>query len=176
MKPSKGAVFHELALQKDWRNRKGEKERREGLEEERERVSAMELEVAVWVLWVLIPRMGLSFGGPSRDTPLLWSIRSLPIHSLVSQPCASTVCCENGGLTWEPFVYNPACVHAKSLSCVWLIVTRWNIALQAPVSRGFSRQEYWSGLPRPSPGDLPNREIETVSHCVSCIGRLVLYH
>ena len=171
----KGRSFMSLLYKKDWRNGKGDKERRQGLEEERERVSAMELEVAVWVPRVLIPWTGLFFGGPSRDTPLLWSIPSLPILP-VSQPCAFTVCCETGGLTWGSYVYNSACVHAKSLSRVWLFVTKWKVALQAPLSVGFSRQEYWSGLPFPSPGDLPDSGIETVSHCVSCMGRWVLYH
>ena len=36
----------------------------------------------------------------------------------------------------------------------------WTVAYQAPLSMGFSRQEYWSGLPFPSPGDLPNPGIE----------------
>ena len=44
----------------------------------------------------------------------------------------------------------------KSLSRVWLCVTPWTVAHQAPWSMGFSRHEYWSGLPFPSPGDLPN--------------------
>ena len=39
-------------------------------------------------------------------------------------------------------------------------MTPWTIAYQAPPSVGFSRQEYWSGLPFPSPGDLPNPGIE----------------
>ena len=51
---------------------------------------------------------------------------------------------------------------AKSLSCVRLFVTPWTIAPQAPLSMGFSRQEYWSGLPLPSPGDLPHSGIEPV--------------
>ena len=38
--------------------------------------------------------------------------------------------------------------------------TPWTVARQAPLSMGFSRQEYWSGLPFPSPGDLPNPGIE----------------
>ena len=38
--------------------------------------------------------------------------------------------------------------------------TPWTVACQAPLSMGFSRQEYWSGLPFPSPGDLPNPGIE----------------
>ena len=47
-------------------------------------------------------------------------------------------------------------VKVKSLSCVRLFVTLWTVAYQAPPSMGFSRQEYWSGLPFPSPGDLPD--------------------
>ena len=40
------------------------------------------------------------------------------------------------------------------------LVTPWTVACQAPLSMGLSRQEYWSGLPFPSPGDLPNPVIE----------------
>ena len=47
-------------------------------------------------------------------------------------------------------------MHAQSLSCVQLFVTLWTVAHQAPLSMDFSRQEYWSGLPTPSPGDLPD--------------------
>ena len=53
--------------------------------------------------------------------------------------------------------------EVKSLSRVQLFVTPWTIALQAPPSMGFSRREYWSGLPFPSPGDLPNPGIEAQS-------------
>ena len=42
-------------------------------------------------------------------------------------------------------------VKVKSLSCVWLLATPWTAAYQAPLSMGFSRQEYWSGVPLPSP-------------------------
>ena len=45
-------------------------------------------------------------------------------------------------------------------SPVQLFATPWTVAHQAPPSMGFSRQEYWSGLPFPSPGDLPDPEIE----------------
>ena len=43
-------------------------------------------------------------------------------------------------------------------SCVQLFVTLWTVACQAPLSMGFSRQEHWSGLPFPPPGDLPDPE------------------
>ena len=48
----------------------------------------------------------------------------------------------------------------KSLSRVQLFVTPWTVAYQAPPSMGFPRQEYWSGLPFPSPEDLLNPGIE----------------
>ena len=48
----------------------------------------------------------------------------------------------------------------KSFSRVRLFVTPWTVAYQAPLSMGFSRQEYWSGLPFPSPGDIPKSGIE----------------
>ena len=70
---------------------------------------------------------------------------------------------------WLP----PACTGTRSLppkalssvlccvaSCVQLFVTPETVAHQAPLSMGFSRQEYWRGLPCPSPGDLPNPGIE----------------
>ena len=49
------------------------------------------------------------------------------------------------------------------LSRLPLFVTPWTIACQAPLSMGFARQEYWSALPFPSPGDLPDPGIEPVS-------------
>ena len=51
-------------------------------------------------------------------------------------------------------------VKVKSLSRVRLFATPWTLAHQVPPSMGFSRQEYWSGLPLPSPGDLPDPGIE----------------
>ena len=51
-------------------------------------------------------------------------------------------------------------VKVKLLSCVRLFATPWTIAYQAPPSMEFSRQEYWSGWPYPSPGDLPDPGIE----------------
>ena len=49
------------------------------------------------------------------------------------------------------------------LSHVRLFATPWTVPRQAPLSMGFSRQEYWSGLPFPSPGDLPDPGIKPVS-------------
>ena len=52
-------------------------------------------------------------------------------------------------------------MKVKSFSHVLFFVTAWTVAYQAPPSMGFSRQEYWSGLPFPSPGDLPDPGIES---------------
>ena len=58
-------------------------------------------------------------------------------------------------------------------SCVWLFVTPWTGAHQAPLSMGFSRQEYSSGLSCPPPGNLPNPVIRP-RHLLHC--RRILYH
>ena len=50
--------------------------------------------------------------------------------------------------------------ESEVVQCVELFATQWTVAHQAPPSMGFSRQEYWSGLPFPSPGNLPNPGIE----------------
>ena len=50
-----------------------------------------------------------------------------------------------------------------SLNLVWFFATPWTLTYQTPLSIGFSRQEYWSGLPFPSPGDLPDLGIKPVS-------------
>ena len=54
-------------------------------------------------------------------------------------------------------------MKVKSLSRVRLLATPWTVAHQAPPSMGVSRQEYWSGLPFPSPGDLSDPGIESRS-------------
>ena len=60
-------------------------------------------------------------------------------------------------LSWELSVVIQLC------SCVRLFATPWTVAHQGPLSMGFSRQEYWSGLPFSSPGDLPDPGIKLTS-------------
>ena len=55
-----------------------------------------------------------------------------------------------------------ACMLSR-FSCVQLFTTLWTVACQAPLPMGFSRQEYWSGLPFPPLGDLPDPGIEPAS-------------
>ena len=69
-----------------------------------------------------------------------------------------------------------ACCLLCCFSCAQLCVILQTAARQAPLSLGFSRQEYWSGLPCPPPGDLPDPGIEPVSLTSTCIGRWLLYH
>ena len=55
------------------------------------------------------------------------------------------------------------CMHAHSLSCVWLFTTPWTVACQALLSLGFSRQEFWCCLPFSLPGYLPDPGIKLTS-------------
>ena len=71
-------------------------------------------------------------------------------------------------------IFLSACM-VSHFSHVQLFATLWTVAHQAPLSKGFSRQEYWNGLPCPAPGDLPNLGIKPISY-VSYIGRQILYH
>ena len=71
-------------------------------------------------------------------------------------------------------MYTQIYMCAKCFSRVQLFVIPGIITHQGPLSMGFCRQEYWSGLPRPTPGDLPGPGIEPMSLNISCIGRQVL--
>ena len=70
-------------------------------------------------------------------------------------------------------------VCTQPLSCVWLVATPWTVACQAPLYMGFPRQEYWSGLPFSTLGDLSDPGIEPISYglisYISYNGRC-LYH
>ena len=59
-------------------------------------------------------------------------------------------------------IFPHACVLSH-FNCIWLYVTLCSVACQAPLSMGFSRQEYWSGWPRPPPRDLPHPGIKPMS-------------
>ena len=72
--------------------------------------------------------------------------------------------------------YLPDVLVLSCFSCLWLFVTRSTLGHQAILYSGFSRQENWSGLPFPSPGDLPNPGIKLASLNVSFTGTWVLFH
>ena len=87
---------------------------------------------------------------------------------IMSPYCQIQTQLNKAGKTTRPFRYDLnqltndyTCVSL--LSCVRLFVTPWTVVYEAPPSMGFSRQEYWSGLPFPSPGDLPDPGIKPQS-------------
>ena len=73
-------------------------------------------------------------------------------------------------------VYVYVCVRAQLLSHVRLFVTPWTVAYQDPLFMGFSRQEYWSGLPFPPPGHPPDPGIEPLSPALAGGDSLPLSH
>ena len=67
------------------------------------------------------------------------------------------------GLFWPLTQFRSENRTCQLLSHVWLFAIPWTVFYQLPLSMGFSRQEYWSGVPFPSPGDLPGPGTEPVS-------------
>ena len=79
----------------------------------------------------------------------------LRIRGFLFRLVAYPVLCSTGNAASS--FSSSACMRAKSLNRVQLSVTPWTAARQAPLSLGFSRQGYWSGVPCPPPGDRPNQ-------------------
>ena len=105
-------------------------------------------------------------GGDGIPVELLQILKddAVKVLHLICQPIWKT---QQWPQDWKRSVFIPipkkVKLKVKSLNRVQLFATLWTIAQQAPPSMGFSRQEYWSGLPFPSPGDLPNPGIEPTS-------------
>ena len=89
---------------------------------------------------------------PSIITTTLW-------RKYVTIPILQTRELSQREVKWLPQGH----MCAQSLSPVWLFTTPWTVARRTPLSMEFSRQEYWNGLPSPSPGDLPEPGIEPLS-------------
>ena len=87
----------------------------------------------------------------SQDVPQMLQGHLLPPSAMVPSLCHPI---------WAGAVLTSEFLKVKSLSRVRLFAAPWTVAHQASPSMGFSRQEYWSGLPFPSPGDLPHPGIE----------------
>ena len=92
-----------------------------------------------------------------RNLSLTLSFPSPPIHHQVPQFTYGRKCISN------PFTSFYRYAHVQSLSPVWLFAIPWTAACQAPLSMGFSRKEYWTGLPFSPPEDLPDPGIEPMS-------------
>ena len=99
-----------------------------------------------------------------RQIPTSWSLESSgEADSVRDMPFLCDHFCHVGLQCWLLLLTS---MHACMPSCfshVWLFVTLWTVAPQAPLSMGFSRQEYWIGLPCPPLGDLPHPGIESSS-------------
>ena len=97
---------------------------------------------------------------------------SLLIYCGTLEKCLSFLICEMGII--NKTAVRITCVTIlvlllfSWLSCVSLFHNPWTLALQGPLSIGFPRQEYWSRLPFPSPGGLPDPGIEPVSPITAC--------
>ena len=105
---------------------------------------------------ILVPRRGIE-----RKSSAL-QVNSQPLDQgllVVSYKAKHTFCCL---VRHFPTLRN-VCVCMCVLSRARLFATPWTVARQAPLSVGFSRQEYWNGLPFPSPGNLPDPGIKSVS-------------
>ena len=106
--------------------------------------------ILILIVWVFVPMALKHSWGVKRtvqshmpESDISLSL-SFPCHYLLSKVC---VCAK----------------LLQLLSCVQLFVTLWTVAHQAPLSMGFSRQEYWSELPCRPPGDLPDPGIKPTS-------------
>ena len=75
-------------------------------------------------------------------------------------------------MDFKPLIVSSCAYVGAVTSLVSDFVTPWTVACQAPLSMGFSRQEYWSGLPCTPPGELPDCRDQIG---ISCIGRWILY-
>ena len=102
-------------------------------------------------------------------TPPLSSLRhSLPGFLLYNTPFSLLAWAYTHGFPatslYHPHPYSSSEVKVNMFvtQCAWLLVALWTVAHQAALSMGFSRQEYWSGLPFSSPGDLPDPGIEPI--------------
>ena len=84
---------------------------------------------------------------------LSWTRWQPPEGFLGSPPTLNSFCSLR---TFSDVLSAPACLRAKLLQSCLTLCNLWTVAGQAPLSMGFSRQEPWSGLPCPPPGDLPN--------------------
>ena len=108
-----------------------------------------------------------------HNLPLALSLLSpSPTHGGHQERWAEPLCCRAGSHqlpTLHTLHTCQSCGRSQSLSCVRLFVTLWTVAHQAPLPMEFPRQEYWSGLSFPTPGDLPNPGIEPVSPASSAV-------
>ena len=117
-----------------------------------------------------VPGAGRETTGPgvsADSTAPMGQARSNPPHLVHTSPSPLKNTLTPGGalmrMNRNTTALRTMCVYVLSRSVVSDSATPWTAAHQAPLSMGFPRQEYWSGLPFPPPGDLPDPGIEPVS-------------
>ena len=126
--------------------------------------------IKMWSIYTFIlkPKFLLKGGGEaftgndrSNDSPVTGTVTINPVSHSLAHSCEPQSFLQ-WGRQMPPFLpsFKRRKVKVKSLSRVRLFATPWTVAYQAPRSMGFSRQEYWSRLPFPSPGDLSDPGIE----------------
>ena len=106
---------------------------------------------------------------PTRDAQFHF-LEYYQQHSILNTKWQGNITNHMGLMRWQ---------GARMLSCfthVWLFVVLWTVACQAPLSMGFSRQEYWSRWAMPSSRGSSRPRNRTCVLYISCIGRQVLYH
>ena len=136
----------------------------------------------IWLHWVLVVARGIFHCGEVAQAHELisCSVQAQLSHTMqdlssLMEPMALAL--EDRFSTLGPTAKSPFPLYkftkkVKSLSHVQLFVTPWTLACQAPLSMGFSRKEYWSGLPFPTPEHLPDPTIKPTS--LSLTGRFLL--
>ena len=112
----------------------------------------------------------LTLKGCQWNRQLLWNLapayaglRDIPLWHVVQKSGNISMAAPTGG-SWAD-LFTSLLLLLSRFSRVWLCVTPWTAAFQAPLSMGFSRQEYWSGLPLPSPKQRQSQE--KGSNCVN---------
>ena len=116
---------------------------------------------------------GLIFQAPKLSTNANFSVGKISLSSKIPgridprsiQIFPTFIIKQQISANLSSFMLNRMCVHV--LSCVQLLVTLWTVAPQAPLSTEFSRQECWSGVSFPYPGDLLKPGIEPVSSALA---------
>ena len=105
-------------------------------------------------------------------------------ETVLAEAITDLLVSKSSGLFSVLILLLPHCTELLLLSlwyriCVrvlWLFKAPWTVACQAPLSMEFSRQEYWSGLTFPIPGESSRPRDQTCISCISWTGRQILYH
>ena len=122
--------------------------------------------------WDCLPSAGSKGHTISLSFPAFKGFSPVPPNNVFCSLISSQ---SKGIRLWKVTHGRHACMLSH-FSYVWLFVTSWTVAHQAPLAIWFSRRENWVVFAIPPPGELPNPGIEPISLYVSCIGRRVLYH